>query len=174
MFVSSMRWTAVPLALAIAACQIPAPVGPPGLSQEDVAALDALRDEFIQATLAGAWADLAALYAENAVRMPPNEVAVQGREAIQQAFEAEPGITTEFTITSEETTGLGDLAYQKGTYSVTMTVEGLPEPISDTGKYLVIVRKQPDGSWLMAEHIWNSDRPLAELVAQTAGQANSG
>ena len=170
----SMRWTVIPIALAFAACQPPPTEGPPGLSPEDVAAIDALPDEYTQATLASAWADLAALYTEDAARMPPNEVAVQGREAIQQAFEAEPGITTELTITSEETTGLGDLAYQKGTYSVTMTVEGSPEPISDTGKYLVIVRKQADGSWLMAEHIWNSDRPLAELAAEALGQPSSG
>ena len=170
----SMRWTVIPIVLAFAACQPPPTEGPPGLSPEDVAAIDALRDEYTQATLAGAWADLAALYTEDAARMPPNETAVEGRAAIQAALEQEPEVVTELTITPLVTAGLGDLAYQKGTLSVTITVEESLEPISDTGKYLVIVRKQPDGSWLIVEHIWNSDRPLTELVAQTAGQASSG
>ena len=173
MSVFPMRWTAVPLALAFVACQLPAPVGPPDLSPEDIAAIDGLGAQFTEATLTGAWTDLAALYTEDAVRMPPNQTAVEGRAAIQAALEQQAEVVTELTITPLETAGLGDLAYSKGTYSGTMTVEGSPEPISDTGKYLVIVRKQPDGSWLMAEHIWNSDRPLAELVAQTAGQASS-
>ena len=174
MSVFPMRWTAVPLALAIAACQLPVPEGPPDLSPEDVAAIDALPAQFTEAVLTGAWADLAALYTEDAVRMPPNQTAVEGRAAIQAALEQQAEVVTELTITPLVTAGLGDLAYQKGTYSAIMTVEGSPEPISDTGKYLFIARKQPDGSWLMTEDIWNSDLPLAELVAQTAGQANSG
>ena len=170
----SMRWTVIPIALAFAACQPPPTEEPSGLSQGDLAALDGLAAQFTEAALTGAWTDLAALYTEDAVRMPTNQTAVEGRAAIQAALEQQAEVITELTITPLVTAGLGDLAYQKGTYSVTMTVEGLPEPMSDTGKYLVVVRKQPDGSWLMAEHIWNSDRPLAELLAQTAAQASSG
>jgi ketosteroid isomerase-like protein len=33
--------------------------------------------------------------------------------------------------------------------------------VSDTGKYVEIWRKEPDGSWLIDQVIWNSDLPLA-------------
>ncbi len=40
-----------------------------------------------------------------------------------------------------EIEGLGDLAYDRGTYSQTVTPDGAA-PIEDRGKYLTILRKQ--------------------------------
>ncbi len=39
---------------------------------------------------------------------------------------------------------------------------GTPEPTHDTGKYVEIWRQQPDGKWLLAVDISNSDLPLPE------------
>ncbi|NIM47978.1 MAG: hypothetical protein GTO22_01735 [Gemmatimonadales bacterium] len=68
---------------------------------------------------------------------------------------------TEFTITLVETGGGGDVAYARGTYLLTIAVEGA-EPTTDTGKYIEIRRKQPDGSWPIAIDMFNSDLPLPE------------
>ena len=103
----------------------------------------------------------AALYTEDAVLMPPNQPMVQGRAAIQTWKEASPTFT-EFNLTVEEIDGRGDLAFVRGTYSLTMELEGAPEPIQDTGKFLDILQKQEDGSWLIAVDIFNSDLPLPE------------
>ncbi len=35
----------------------------------------------------------------------------------------------------------------------------MPEPITDVGKFLAILRKQPDGSWLVSHAIYNADAP---------------
>ncbi|NIM48162.1 MAG: DUF4440 domain-containing protein [Gemmatimonadales bacterium] len=144
------------LALAMAGCQAAGP-----LSDQDLAAIGDLRQAYVDAVLAGDAAAVAALFTEDATEMPPNLPAAEGRAAIQARYEAEGG-ATEFTITPAETEGRGTLAFERGTYSVTMTIEGAPEPIMDTGKYLVICEKQADGSWLMAATIWNSDLPLPE------------
>ena len=48
-------------------------------------------------------------------------------------------------------------------YSATVTREGMAEPMTDTGKYLVLLRKQADGSWLMTTVIWNSDAPPPQM-----------
>ena len=45
---------------------------------------------------------------------------------------------------------------------MTILVEGTLEPTHDTGKYVEIWRKQPDGKWLIAVDISNSDLPLPE------------
>ena len=52
-----------------------------------------------------------------------------------------------------------DLAYVLGTYTMTIVPPGAPGPIEDSGKYIEIRRRQPDGSWLISTDIFNSDLP---------------
>jgi ketosteroid isomerase-like protein len=147
-------------ALASSACQPPAQEAGP-LSEEDVAAIQAFYESYAQAIRAGEWAGAAAFYTQDAVFMPPNEPAVQGRAAIEAWSGASPPIT-EFSLPIGEIDGRGDLAFVRGTLLITILPEGAPEPIQDTGKYLVILRRQPDGTWLAALDIFNSDLPLPE------------
>jgi uncharacterized protein (TIGR02246 family) len=153
------------LAVASTACQPAAQqVGP--LSDEDVAAIRASTESFAEAIRASDWAGVSALYTEDAVFMPPNEPAVQGRAAIEAWMEAFPPITG-FSPETVEIDGHGDLAYVRGTLSMTVMPEGAPEPIQETAKYIEIRRKQPDGSWLIAVDIFNSDLPLPEDGGET-------
>jgi uncharacterized protein (TIGR02246 family) len=140
----------------VVGCQAAGP-----LSDADLAAIDDLRDAFVQARLAGDAAGIGALYAEDAVLLVPNMPAVTGRAAIQEFWEA-ASAATEFTATPTQTEGQGTLVAEHGAYSVTMPVEGMPEPITDTGKFVTIGEKQADGSWLVTVHIWNSDLPVPE------------
>ena len=133
------------------------PAGP--LSDEDLAAITALGQAYHDAVLAGDAAAVAAVYTEDATEMPPNMVARQGRAAIEEAYGAGPSMTA-FTITTTETRGFGDLAYDMGTWTATMQMEGMEEPYQDAGKYMAICEKQADGTWLMKVAIWNSDIPL--------------
>jgi hypothetical protein len=38
-------------------------------------------------------------------------------------------------------------------------------PVSETGKHIVIARRQADGSWLWTDVIYNSDAPIPEAEA---------
>ena len=151
---------ALALAVASTGCQPPAQEAGP-LSEEDVAAIEASFESLAQAVRAGDGAGAAALYTQDAVFMPPNEPAVQGRVAIEAWTGASPPVT-EFSLPIAEIDGRGDLAFVRGTLSITIMPEGAPEPIQDTGKYLVILRRQPDGAWLIAVDVFNSDLPLPE------------
>ena len=131
------------------------------LTDEDLAAITALGQAYNEAVLAGDAAVIAAVYTEDATEMPPHMVARQGRAAIQEASEGGPPMTA-FTITSKGVEGFGDLAYDMGTWTATMQMEGMEEPYQDAGKYLAICEKQPDGTWLMKAAIWNSDIPMPE------------
>ncbi len=131
------------------------------LSDEDVAAIANTIDTFVRANLAGDWAAAAALFTEDAVRMPPNEPVIEGRAAIEAAM-AQIESFTDFTATPLEIDGRGGLGYSRISFSITFTIPDMPEPVSDTGKVIVIWRKQADGSWLIAADIWNSDLPLPE------------
>jgi len=70
---------------------------------------------------------------------------------------------TAFTITPIQIEGTDGLAFDRGTWSMTATAEGMPEPIVDTGKYVMVLRRQEDGSWLWTVGIWNSDLPLPTM-----------
>ena len=97
-------------------------------------------------------------YAPEAVVLPPNTEAVRGREEIISFFDAFPPIT-DFQFDQVEVGGARDIAYVYGRYSLTMAAEG-EEPVQDTGKYIEIWKRQPDGSWKVALNIFNSDLPL--------------
>ena len=60
------------------------------------------------------------------------------------------------------------LSLPTGRFSARATVEGMPEPlVVEQGEYLTIFKKQPDGTWLIAIDIWNSDLPLPEQGAES-------
>jgi len=130
------------------------------LSQEDVKKINEETQAFAKAVLAKDWATLADLHTDDAVVSPPNEPSVKGRTAIQAWHEKSPPIT-EFKLSTVKVEGRDDLAYVVGTYALTITPPGAPGPVKDTGKYVEIRRRQPDGKWLIAVDIFNSDLPIA-------------
>ena len=101
------------------------------------------------------------LWAEDEVKMNPNSSILQGREAIRDWFVGLPAVT-EFTWSVAEIDVRADLAYARGPFSVTFAVEGVPEPVTDVAKFVSIMKKQPDGKWLIAIDIWNSDLPPSQ------------
>ena len=145
------------LAVVSAACQpLVQEVGE--LSEEDVATLRADTQEVVEMVLARDWDRLGKFYTEDAVVMIPNRPALVGREAILQMYARTQW--SELQVTPLEIDGNGDLAYIRGTISIEMTIEGSPEPISDTVKYVTIYRRQSDGSWPVVIDILNSDLSL--------------
>ena len=159
------------LALTSTVCQPPARQAGP-VSEDDVGAIEVIIQEYVQAILAkdlNAWTGL---WTEDAVMMPPNSPALEGREAIIRDWMAGP-TPTEFVLDVIDIDGRGDVVYVRGTYSITMTVTGLPEPVRDDGKYLSILKKQPDGTWLFAVDTWNSDLPPSQERSQTETQSPS-
>lgn len=133
--------------------------GPGPLSEEDVAAIGQVRESYRQAVLAANPAAVAATYTPDGVEMAPHMPLVGGHQAIQARNEGLVRVS-DFQISSVETVGYGDLAFDRGTFTFTGTVEGVPAAVADTGKYLVIARRQADGTWLLARAIWNSDLPM--------------
>ncbi len=152
--------TVLAFAFASTACQPPAQQMASGtLSDEDVAAIGDASETFVQAYLAGDWTAVVAMLTEDAVWMPPNQPAREGRADIQEWLS--PQTVTDFELTTWETGGRGGFAYTRGSFSITFTAEGLAGFVSDTGKYVEIWQKEPDDSWLIDQVIWNSDLPLA-------------
>lgn len=156
-----MRFRSLAVLLAVAPLVAGCAAGPGPITQADRDAIDAVRTAYQDAIAAGDVARMSALYTDDAVEMPPNMPIREGKAAIETAAGGQPQPSA-FSLTPVETDGVGDLAYDRGTFSYTVSLEGMPEPMTETGKYLVLLRKQTDGSWLMTTSIWNSDTPLPE------------
>ena len=129
------------------------------LSDEDVAAIKTAHDAILQATLAGDLESTLEFYTEDAVLIMEGTV-IEGREAYRENLKYLSKLSLTVTaanITIEEIDGRYDLAFVRGTSSTTMERKGVPEPIQRTGKFIEIMRKQDDGSWLIARSIVATD-----------------
>jgi ketosteroid isomerase-like protein len=131
------------------------------LTDADIAAMKASTETFGQAWASKDYDTLMALYTTDAIMMPPNAPLAQGGAALRAFMENFPPVK-EANLTIEEIDGRKDLAYVRGSYSITIEMEGVPEPVLDTGKYIEIRVKQQDGSWLISRDIFNSDLPLQD------------
>ena len=106
-------------------------------------------------------AAIAALYAEDGAVMPPNAPIGKGRTAIQQTWASmmqTPGFTLTFAPEQIVVSASGDMALDRGTYSLTIAPNGTTQ--TDTGKYVVVWRKV-GGEWKAAADIFNSDLPAS-------------
>jgi ketosteroid isomerase-like protein len=133
-------------------CQRPA-----GLSEADRTAIRQSDENNVKLMNAKDWKGVLALYTEDAIELPPNHAAIQGKAAIQAWLQAFPPLS-DFHAESLEIVGQEDLAFDRGTYSMTVTPAGAP-PIKDHGKYLTLWRKQTNGSWKVVRDVFNSDLP---------------
>jgi ketosteroid isomerase-like protein len=147
------------LALVVTACT----AAPAGLTPEDEAALRAAIESFDQATSAMDWDAVMEIMTEDFLQMPPNESVIEGRSAWRANVDSSR-VTEKLEYDTEviRVEGRGDLAFVYGTYSGKDVMEGVEELDEYAGSWLSIYRKQPDGSWLIAIDIFNSDLPLPE------------
>lgn len=128
----------------------------------DTAAIRAALDEYVSAWKASDAGRIAALYSDDAVILPGDHAAESGRPAIkkfnQDFFEGYTPGTFDISGQDREIEIMGDWAYDRGSYtfSAVSKQKGGP-PLSDKGKYIVIMKRQTDGSWKWFRDIDNSD-----------------
>jgi uncharacterized protein (TIGR02246 family) len=128
------------------------------LSEADVRMIDELTQTAMNAAIAKDFATWASVFADDAIVNPPNEPAVKGRAAIRAWLEKLPPIT-EFKLKNDKVEGRDDLAFILGSYTITLTPPGARGPVTDTGKFVTILRRQADGKWLGVVDMFSSDLP---------------
>jgi ketosteroid isomerase-like protein len=143
---------ASPLIALLASC---ASIAAADLSRADVAAIESSREAFRAAVLARDFDELASLYTDDAILLPPNMPEIRGRAEIRAHFEEFPPLGA-LTVRFEEVSGSGGVAYVRGSYTMTIAVEG-GESIEERGKFLEVRLRQSDGSWPIARDMYSSD-----------------
>jgi uncharacterized protein (TIGR02246 family) len=113
-------------------------------------AIEAAVTRYVAASNRGDADALMQLYAEDAVLLPPDHEPIVGREAIRDFWRQGTDEGLEVTTLRVETDGR--LGYLVGRYTLPATKD---EP-ADSGKYVMCLARQRDGSWKLTADIWNS------------------
>jgi len=119
-------------------------------AQETPEPLDKLLDHWEAAFNAGDYAAMAAVYTDDAIRMPPGEELIRGPAAIAERSNQFAG----FKIELNSYSGLvdGDLGTSWGTYKLVGKIEG--EPVTIEGRWMNVAKKTSDG-WKIYRDIWH-------------------
>ena len=160
MFVCAFALTSM---LTFAGCQTAPTPAPKRDVAADMKAIKALSEQFTAAYNSMDAAAMAATYADDAIMMDPNQAAIEGRQAIQAAYEARSKesagkVALAAALTPLETQVAGDWAYDRGNYTITVTPKS-GKPMEISAKYLTIYKRQPDGSWKIYRDISNRNTP---------------
>ena len=121
------------------------------MSKKDI---ETREEKWLGAFNSGDASGVAQIYEQDARLLPPNSGIVEGRAAIE-------GFIKEFVATRAQLSfklltvhESADLCAAVGAYE--MEIPGAP---NDSGKFIEVWRRQPDGSWLIADDIFNSSLP---------------
>lgn len=125
------------------------------LTDKSRASIQKAKRAWVAAFKAQDWDALVDQYAEDAIALPPDDLAISGRDAIREYFN-DDAQTSDEVFETVEIGGVESVAYARGNFSFTITSEG-SEPVAVSGKYIEIWEKQDDGNWLITHDIWNSN-----------------
>lgn len=106
-------------------------------------------------------AGLVALFTEDCVRMPQGGPATVGRPALEAAYRqdfAEVWKTqAKVRLNAEEVIISGEYAFARGTDTLVQVQDGRQVLDGETGKWLFIFHRQPDGTWKYHWSTFNTD-----------------
>ena len=126
---------------------------------------DSVRDEvaattadFLAAVRAGDARAAATAYAEDAQLLAPYTEPLTGRTEIEAFWRAgiDSGVT-EVRLHACAATGGRELAYEIGRYELRLRAED-GEVVHETGHYLLVHARQPDGTWRREAEMLGPDR----------------
>lgn len=102
----------------------------------------------------------AAHFTDDGVQMPPNTPANVGRTMIgswSRAFLDQ--FRLQFSLAVDEVRVLGEWAFERGDYTISLNPKAGGPTMQDIGKYITIYQRKPGDTWRIARDIWNSSNP---------------
>jgi uncharacterized protein (TIGR02246 family) len=124
----------------------------------DIDAIKAMSAARAKAFNEGDAAAIAIHFTEAGVLMAPGAEAISGREAVERYYQS---IFDEYATSLEsgyvDVKVSGDLAYGQGYAKVRLVPHGGGDTLVSTAKYINILARQADGTWLTTHDIWNGN-----------------
>lgn len=117
--------------------------------------LDGMSKKFEDLMRQGDTTGAAAMYAENAVVMPPNHSPVAGRTDIAALFKGYTDAGFSLKLTPTDSWIDGALGARSGSY----VLLDKDQKEAEHGKWLEVWKQGADGKWWLVRDMWNSDDP---------------
>lgn len=149
-----------PLLGALAALLAGCADGSQALDSASRGAIEATVDRYVAASNEGDAEALTALYADDAVLLPPNHEPIHGRKAIGEFWRQ--GTDTGLEVSTLRLEVGGDVAYLVGRYHLPPT----EQEEADSGQYVLCLKRQADGDWRLTADIWNGSGGSDERGAE--------
>ncbi len=132
------------------------------VNNKDVSAIMKLTEKWDDAYNTGNADALVSLYTDDAIILSPNQNPVVGSNNIREYYNAEFEYYSNYKISDpvDEIVILGDKAFVRGKFLFTFTIQLSDKQEQDEGNWIMLLNRQPDGSWKFYYEIFNSESPL--------------
>lgn len=128
----------------------------PGASAQSASGFHPTGAEFAKAYNAGDADAIVAMYADDAVLMPPGKPAMTGKAALHDFAVADTTALRQAGMTLEIDPGMSGSAGDLGWHSGAFRIKAGDGSVADTGKYVEVWERR-QGRWLIIRDIWNMD-----------------
>jgi len=127
-------------------------------NHDDLTALEQIHARIVEAELKGDATVFEQVAAPDVVVSPPNAQAVHGRDAsveMMRQFFSKNQLHIEYANTLVQVNH--DRAFDRGTYSQTVTPKDGGAPVAGKGSYWWFYTRGDDGNWLQTRVVWTND-----------------
>jgi uncharacterized protein (TIGR02246 family) len=132
--------------------------------ETDLKAIDAVLDAHVAALNTGDASAWVAQFTDDGVQMPPNAPANIGNARIGSWSHAMlRHFRVQFALAVDEVRVLGEWAFERGGYTISLNPGPGGPAMQDNGKYITIYQRKPGDTWRMARDIWNSSNPPPQM-----------
>lgn len=125
----------------------------------DIEAIKAMSAARAKAFNEGNAMEIAIHFTESGVLMAPGSKATSGRQAVERYYQS---IFEEYATSLEsgyvDVKVSGDIAYGQGYAKVRLIPHAGGDTLHSVAKYINILQRQENGSWLTTHDIWNGDK----------------
>jgi ketosteroid isomerase-like protein len=131
-----------------------------GPEASTLATLTKIREAWVQDLRTKQLERILTFYAPNAAFLQPNGERITGSAALRTLFQnIMATFNSDLTLSSNNLDTSGDLAYDSGDFEETLTNIASGAKISSKGSYVIIYKRQANGSWLIVQHVWTGIPP---------------
>jgi ketosteroid isomerase-like protein len=125
-----------------------------------IVALARIREAWVQDLRTKQLEPILKFYAPDAVFLQPSGERITGSAALRTLFQTIMAtFNSDLTLHSQNLETSGDLAYDSGEFQETLITIATGAKITAKGSYIIIFKRQPNGSWQIVQHVWTGNPP---------------
>jgi ketosteroid isomerase-like protein len=130
------------------------------LHDSTLVTLARIREDWVQDLRTKQLEPIVKLYAPGAVFLQPSGERITGSAALRTLFQnIMATFNSDLILHSQNLETSGDLAYDSGDFQETLTAIASGTKIAAKGSYIIIYKRQPNGSWQIVQHVWTGTPP---------------